>query len=530
MRDIGPRCIATRMTPRPASPGVALPGVIRLATILFTVMTAFGVRAQADPTVPAEGLLFIVPDAQGGVQDTRDLVQGLVDSGLALQIRIHWWGYPVPGVGPFGQVITPAGNLRAARRLAREIAAHQQRHPYLPVFLVGCGAGGGIAVLTLETLGTESQGSRVAGAFLFAPRISAQHDLDRAMGMCRRGIVNVYTTENTLLTGSATGTTESVDGSATEIAGRIGFDQRYDTLFEVHYKGPPDRHATKSANPSPLTRQALIARYAPPWIRSQTWPPPGPWADYFAPRRSVHDRVKSDRAEQSPPSPEDLVQQDPRAFLAYCLEHGPGRLGDFRCRFVVNERLKGELTGEQRIAVRYQHEPRAVHMTWEHNDRGARRVLWVKDRHHNDKGVEQVQVQPAGLAGVFVSDVLLPIDDPRLMDASRKPMTEFGPEATLSWVVGVNERAARDGALELRYQGLGAVDGRATYVLIRELPYQAGSTAYPEARMVLHVDRELLVPLSIFSYADPAGRTLLASYQFIDLDPNVRWQPSDFQF
>jgi hypothetical protein len=48
--------------------------------------------------------------------------------------------------------------------------------------------------------------------------------------------------------------------------------------------------------------------------------------------------------------------------------------------------------------------------------------------------------------------------------------------------------------------------------------------------MVLHIDQEWLVPLSIFCYADQEERTLLESYEITKARLNVGLTDRDFKF
>lgn len=226
----------------------------------------------------------------------------------------------------------------------------------------------------------------------------------------------------------------------------------------------------------------------------------------------------------------DLLLSDPQAFLRRCLEQGAARFSDYRCVFIKNERLGRKLTGEQAIDVLYRHTPRSVYMKWTRNPGGARRVLWVQGRDRDSAGREQVRVEPTGVAAVFVKNVLVRMDDRRVRQESRRPITEFGFCATLEYILRDNETAARAGVLDLRYEGTGTFDGRATYVLVRRLPYDPRQPTYPDARMVLHIDQEWLVPLSIHCYAEQDERTLLESYKITRVQQNLDLSEQDFRF
>ena len=57
--------------------------------------------------------------------------------------------------------------------------------------------------------------------------------------------------------------------------------------------------------------------------------------------------------------------------------------------------------------------------------------------------------------------------------------------------------AAEQGVLNIRYAGTGVIDGRPTFVIVRDLPYSGPRGPYPDARMVLHLDQEWLLPVAV---------------------------------
>ncbi len=215
-----------------------------------------------------------------------------------------------------------------------------------------------------------------------------------------------------------------------------------------------------------------------------------------------------------------LLRTDPQEFLRVCRDSAAVQFPKYRCRFIKDERINGKLTGQQTIEVCYRHEPRSVLMTWIDNPVGAQRLLWIRG---SGSGGEQVRVEPSGVAGFFVSNLELSISDKRVQAASRRPVSDFGFYATLDYLVRDNAAAAAAGTLELRYAGEGTIDGRATYVLERHLPYNGAEGPYPDARTVLHVDQEWLVPLQIWSYADRQEHILLERYHLgqIRLEPGL---------
>lgn len=233
------------------------------------------------------------------------------------------------------------------------------------------------------------------------------------------------------------------------------------------------------------------------------------------------------------PTPEQidtLVQHDPVGFLEMCLQHGPPTVQDFGCVFVQNEVLHKELPGKQVIQALYQREPRSVYFKWIENPQGAKRMLWVKGRDLTKDGKEQVRLEPSGAADFVVKDVLLKMNDHRIVKHERQPITAFGSAAFLQRIVRENRKAKEAGHLGLKYHGKATFDGRPTYMFIRQLPYAGAQGPYSDARMVLHVDQEWLIPLSISSSADDKQQNLLERDEFTQMQVNVGLSDADFRF
>lgn len=225
-----------------------------------------------------------------------------------------------------------------------------------------------------------------------------------------------------------------------------------------------------------------------------------------------------------------LLQSDPAGFLELCLREGLSRVRNFRCTFLMNTRIDGKLSGVQTIDALYRQKPRSVYFRWRDNSGGAKRMLWVKGRDLEPDGGETVRVQPDGALGYIAHNVKLAVSDPRIREKERQPITSFGPDATLAQIVKDNRAAQAAKRLKLTYHGTASIDGRSTYVLIRELPGRYPANGYSDARMVLHIDQQYLVPLSIESYLDPAGKELLESDVFTKVQFNLEFTPQDFEF
>ena len=94
----------------------------------------------------------------------------------------------------------------------------------------------------------------------------------------------------------------------------------------------------------------------------------------------------------------------------------------------------------------------------------------------------------------------------------------------------VHKLALDRGVLDIRYDGPGRVDGRPTYVLVRHLPYSGPEGEFPDARLVLHLDQEWLLPVAIYSYGDREEKELLGSYVLTSVKLNQNFDDDTFKF
>lgn len=228
----------------------------------------------------------------------------------------------------------------------------------------------------------------------------------------------------------------------------------------------------------------------------------------------------------------ELAQGDPMALVKLGRERYQTNIQGYRCVLIKQERLDDKLTAVQQVDLRYRELPKTVYMLWIANPDPVKRALFVDDdRYRDKKGNMTARVEPAGaVARLFVSDLYVPIHGPDAHKTSRRTIDECGFKATFDLLEQYNAVAKERGVLDLRYGGTGVVDGRPTYVLVRDLPYEGPGGPYPDARMVLHLDQEWLLPVAVYSYADHDERTLLGSYAFTKVELNPDFAADAFTF
>lgn len=219
-----------------------------------------------------------------------------------------------------------------------------------------------------------------------------------------------------------------------------------------------------------------------------------------------------------------MAQCDPMALLRLGIQNYDRDIKNYRCVFFRQERLNGKLTPRQTIEVVYRESPRAILMTWVRNAGQARRALYRETVQADGKIRSRLLVEPAGvIARLIAKQVTIPVRGRRARKAGRYTIDQFGFRAVLERVLRDSRLAQKRGVLDLTYTGEGEIDGRPTLTLVRRLPYTGQKGVYSDARLVLHLDREWLVPVAVYSYADPEGKTLLGSYVMtsVKLNPKV---------
>lgn len=253
-----------------------------------------------------------------------------------------------------------------------------------------------------------------------------------------------------------------------------------------------------------------------------------------APRSLNLVTAPSDRGASEAVSPEtlslmNLAADDPLGFLRYCRESCAKNIRAYRCIFLKQERIRGVLGAEQEIEVVFREEPFSVHMKWLRNPGGAEEAVYVAGELRDEEGRELGRFKPAGVIGLLVDEVTLPIDGKEARKDSRRTLNQFGFRNTLDLIVKYCDAALTSPEYSLKFTGVGKIGGRSTLTFERMLPYSGEDGAYPDRLLEVHIDQAWLVPLGCFAYADDRKERLLGSYVFTDveLNPKDAWPAAD---
>ena len=216
---------------------------------------------------------------------------------------------------------------------------------------------------------------------------------------------------------------------------------------------------------------------------------------------------------------EQLARTDQIALLKMCLERLDATVQDYRCTFVKQERIRGQVTDEQVAQVKFRQKPFSVMMQWVRTSTPADRTLYVEGLYDG-----QMLVKPKGLFALAGTVKRSPTD-PDVMESTLRPITQFGFRRMLESLLEVYEEANRCGELEFSYLGTGRIEGidRDLLVIQRVLPPREG---YPAKTTRIYIDRQLLLPVQMdaWNWQDE----LSSRYTFRDIQLNVGLTDADF--
>jgi uncharacterized protein DUF1571 len=243
-----------------------------------------------------------------------------------------------------------------------------------------------------------------------------------------------------------------------------------------------------------------------------------------APHRDRLERGENTDGRESLPNTLATPSDDPQDYLERALTNYEARISSYKCRFFKKEYANGKMKKRQGISVLFREDPLSVQMTWFQNAGRIRKATYVKGKYVDKNGNDCVLVEPSSAAvRLFVPELKIPVHGKRATKAGPYTMDQFGFRAMLERMVETNRIAAGRGELGLRLVAEAEYDGRPTYVFERKLPYTGDGSDYPEALLVIHMDREWEVPLAAFSYSDAKRRHLLSSYelQSVEINPDL---------
>ncbi|GMU23956.1 MAG: hypothetical protein AMXMBFR13_40330 [Phycisphaerae bacterium] len=225
---------------------------------------------------------------------------------------------------------------------------------------------------------------------------------------------------------------------------------------------------------------------------------------------------------------EARAAKDPLGVLQMALDRYDRSVRDYTCTFTKQELVNGKLTQEQVMRAMFREKPFSVRLEWTQNADKCSRVLYVADK-WLEKGRQMAVVEPAGaIAQLFVSYVMRPIDGEDARKSSRRTIDQFGLRNSLLLTLKYCQLAAEKKILDLAFKGTSKIGERPTLVFERRLPYTGDDGFWPDRVLVVHLDRELLLPVLCEAFADDQKTRLLGRYQSSDIELNSNLPDATF--
>lgn len=218
---------------------------------------------------------------------------------------------------------------------------------------------------------------------------------------------------------------------------------------------------------------------------------------------------------------EEFAKKKPVEFLEFCLAEYDKKVTGYRCHFVKQERVKGNLREPEKLRANFRAKPYAVHMFWLEGAEYCESSMYVEGE--ND-GKLLARSMLFGIRGPIVAR---PVDAPDCKATSRFPITEFGIRAGAVSTINAMRAAQARGKLHVTYEGtepVAKLGDRPCYRMVRT-PYDPPEddncyklTIWIDCDTLMHVGSELI---------DVEGN-LIAEYYFRDIELNPTFDEKQF--
>ena len=175
--------------------------------------------AVGPPTTAPSSILIHLPGIAGEMRIDHDLINGLIDGGVAQSASIFDWTGVDRGVPALTNV---ARHHEQAQKLADQIARTAQQSPAAPIILVAHSAGTGVAIEALEHL---PPGVKIQTLVLLASALSPDYDLSPALSHVNGKAISLFSSYDNIVLSAGTRTFGTYDRVWTDGAGYVGFRQ-----------------------------------------------------------------------------------------------------------------------------------------------------------------------------------------------------------------------------------------------------------------------------------------------------------------
>ena len=229
-----------------------------------------------------------------------------------------------------------------------------------------------------------------------------------------------------------------------------------------------------------------------------------------------------------------LAKTDHLALLKICKkELEKQNYNNYTCVFIKQERIKGKLSKEQHIDVKFMEDPYSIAMTWTKNATVGDALVYVDSKFKNSKGRSQMVVRPENkfLQKITGGSVLRIPDGRDALNKTLRPCTMFGFRNGINSLIEVYQAAIDNDECTEKFDGFTKVDGRDCIVLVRFLPKKSYivdgvKKEYPAKKTIVCIDIETLMPLRVIGYN--WEDKLSCNYEYRNINFNANLQNKDF--
>ena len=201
--------------------------------VIATGVLAVGAGCASVPQTTAQhmerGYIVMLPGIEGHGWQLHEMGRGLRDAGVDQAIRFVDWGGLV--MSSLDNLTNLKANRARAAWIAEDIRSYQSKYPDRPVTVLGYSGGGGLAILTLESL--KAKGGKLDRVILCAAAVSPRYPLHNVIDQCEHGIINFYSERDWWTLGIGTRTLGTIDRVYTRSAGHVGFHDADGELLEL---------------------------------------------------------------------------------------------------------------------------------------------------------------------------------------------------------------------------------------------------------------------------------------------------------
>ena len=192
---------------------------------------------------------------------------------------------------------------------------------------------------------------------------------------------------------------------------------------------------------------------------------------------------------------------------------------DYTCLFVKREQIQGRLQPDHLISMNVRTRPFEVYLRW----LGPANVAGQEVCYVPSKNPGEMRIHATGVRGAF-GFVSIKIDDPRVAQSSRHPITEAGIGRLIE---RYQQRWSAERDLGKTQVRIGEYDyNRRRCVRVECTHPDMSSGQYYAYRTVIYFDKQTRLPIRVESYdaprpGGPPTLDLVESYSYVDLKLNV---------